>query len=259
MRDNHHLSIFNNNPWHLAKLDRRLDISSHYPAYSAAASSEQIPLPITSTSGSAYALSDMDASWIMSSSMANYSACRSPTSPREDSVSDQTKHAAGADRLKLRQKLQLPLHSSPENYLAVADGLKTEKLSPQIPSPSHSQNPAHGGPATTQPAFPPSAHSSQDFPVPKNCPISQLNYLASNPYDISPAHTSPTQSKDNQHYDSINSTRQYSDYSPQAGGSRSLDRQQSEPSGEVQAETPPKQTEKRKYKKHKDNSSGDCK
>ena len=181
-----------------------------------------------------------------------------------------------------QQKLSLDLSMCPS--ADTSNVLKTELLTPQSTA-SISPHYYPGYPdSSSYTATSPSAQATEqthiegaEFPSPgtsKGCPISQLNLLASNPYqscsNSTTATTTSSSSKDNQNLD-INTTCPVADILSTAGG---IERQFSDSaisvtssvdkppiSSDAAQQTKPSSDGKRKYKKHKDKdgsgSSGD--
>ena len=181
-----------------------------------------------------------------------------------------------------QQKLSLDLSMCPS--ADTSNVLKTELLTPQSTA-SISPHYYPGYPdSSSYTATSPSAQATEQthiegaaFPSPgtsKGCPISQLNLLASNPYQScstsSPATTTSSSHKDNQNLD-INTTSPAADILSTAGG---MERQFSDSaisvassvdkpptSSDAAQQTKPSSDGKRKYKKHRDKdgsgSSGD--
>ena len=173
----------------------------------------------------------------------------------------------------VQQKLSLDLSTCPS--ADTSNVLKTELLTPQSTA-SISPHYYPGYPDSSYTAASPSAQATEQthikgaaFPSPgtsKGCPISQLNLLASNPYQscsnrTTTATTTSSSHKDNQNLD-INTTSPAADILSTAGG---IERQFSDSaisvassvdkppiSSDAAQQTKPSSDGKRKYKKHKD-------
>ena len=173
-----------------------------------------------------------------------------------------------------QRKLSIDLSMCPS--ADTSNVLKTELLTPQSTA-SISPHYYPGYPdSSSYTATSPSAQATEQthikgaaFPSPgtsKGCPISQLNLLASNPYQscsnrTTTATTTSSSHKDNQNLD-INTTSPAADILSTAGG---IERQFSDSaisvassvdkppiSSDAAQQTKPSSDGKRKYKKHKD-------